>query len=350
MTLPNEAATPATYTFTDYSVTRPALTRLWFTRLFPFVPRWLAANLVTLLSCGSLLAVLALALEPGGWSETAVALVFFAALQVYVAGDHLDGMQAVASGTASPLGDFIDHYCDLWAGGILVFGFWSLLGTARPWVLYAMTVLLVVAFATTYTEREAERRLHFTRWGSLEANLILAAFLLSWAVPPARAWWRSASPAGVPWYAFGIGVVAAMALGAIVVIVRRMRRVPAPLLVATAALVALAVLATLATRAGALRPVEGWLLIGAFGGRHVALVMHGYLAPGRRSWPDPVATTVIVALAVWEWRAALPPDRMRTGAAILGAYLVARLVITTGTIVAGQRKYWVWRNGHARNA
>lgn len=345
MTLPDESAPSAAYQFTDSSVTRPLLTRVWFTRLFPFVPRWLAANLVSLLACGSLLTVLVLSLAPGGWSETAIALVFFAALQVYVAGDHLDGMQAVASGTASPLGDFVDHYCDLWAGCILVFGFWSLLGTAPPVALYAMTVVLIVAFATTYAEREADGRLHFTAWGALEANMILALFLLSWAVPPVRAWWRSASPAGVPWYAFAAAVVVAMALGAVVVIGRRMRRLPAPLVLAVAGLIALG---ALVTRRHELRPAEGWILLGLLGGRYVARVMHGYLVPARRSWPDPVATVTVIALAIWDFAGALPSAVVRPGAAVLGAYLALTLLITLAGIVAKQRRYWVWLNRPAR--
>ena len=341
MTLPDENAPPSAYQFTDSSVTRPLLTRVWFTRLFPFVPRWLAANLVSLLACGSLLTVLALSLAPGGWSETAIALVFFAALQIYVAGDHLDGMQAVTTGTASPLGDFVDHYCDLWAGCILVFGFWSLLGTAPPVALYAMTVVLIVAFATTYAEREADGRLHFTAWGALEANMILALFLLSWAVPAVRGWWRSPSPAGVPWYAFAGGLVVAMALGAVVIIGRRMRRLPAPLVLAVTGLIALA---TLVTRRQELRPVEGWLLLGLFGGRYVARVMHGYLVPARRSWPDPVATVVVIALAIWDFASGLPADAVRSGALIFGAYLAITLLITLAGIFTKQRRYWVWTN------
>lgn len=341
MPLPDKDAPSGAYQFTDSSVTRPLLTRVWFTRLFPFVPRWLAANLVSLLACGSLLTVLALSLAPAGWSETAIALVFFAALQIYVAGDHLDGMQAVASGTASPLGDFVDHYCDLWAGCILVFGFWSILGTAPPAALYAMTVVLIAAFATTYAEREADGRLHFTAWGALEANMILALFLLSWAVPAVRGWWRSASPLGVPWYDFGAGLVVAMALGAIVIIGRRMRRIPAPLVLAVAGLIALA---TLVTRRQELRPVEGWLLLGLLGGRYVARVMHGYLVPARRSWPDPIVTAVVIGLAIWDFAGGLPSAAVRPGAAVLAAYLTITLLITLGGIFAKQRRYWVWVN------
>ncbi len=338
---PDEAAQPIKYQFTDNSVTRPALTRLWFTPLFPLVPRWLTANFVSLLATGSLLVVLALSLAPNALSPTWTALVFFAAVQVYLAGDHLDGMQAIATGTASPLGDFVDHYCDLWAGCILVFGFWALMGTAMRGALYAMTVLMIVCFATTYAEREAERKLHFTRLGALEADLILSAFLLTWAIPSVREWWQSTSPAGVPWYAFAIGVVAAIGVGTIVVIVRRMGRVSMPLLLEVGALGALAVMLT---RRVELPAIEGWLLLVLFGGRYVASVMHGYLMPGRRSWPDPVACVAILVLAAWELTTGIPAPAAREGAMIFGAYLAITLTITLFTIVGGLRRYWVWMN------
>ncbi len=331
------------YQFTDFSVTRPALTRIWFARLFPLLPRWMAANVVTLLSCGSLLTVLALSLFPDffGFGPTATSLIFFAALQFYLAGDHLDGMQAVATKTTSPLGDFLDHYCDFWAGGILVFGLWSLVGTAGPALLYLLTAILVLDFGSTYAEREAERKLHFTRFGALEANLILAAFLISWAVPAVRNFWRADSPLGVPWYLFAVGTVIAIGIGTILVIVKRMRRVTMPLGVAIMATVALTVFVT---RRHGMPPVEGWLLIAMFGGRYVAQVMHGYLVPGRRSWPDPVATLAIVALLVWDLSAGIPEAVVRPAVLTLDVYLAGALLITVTRIFASLRRYWVWVN------
>jgi phosphatidylglycerophosphate synthase len=329
------------YSFTDNSATRPALTRWWFSRLFPLVPRWLAANVLTLLSSGSLLTVLGLSIIPNGLSESAVALVFFIALQIYVAGDHLDGMQAVATKTTSPLGDFIDHYCDLWAGCILVLGFWSLLGSASPALLYAMTSLLTFAFAATYAEREKDQRLHFTRWGALEANVIVAAFFFSWIIPAARAWWRSASPIGMPWYSLVVGTGVAMALGTIVVILRRMKDAPLPLVVA---IVSQAALALFLSGAGSVTPIQGWLLLALFGGRYVAAVMHGYLAPGQQSWPDPLACIAAIVLFAGGKLGLLSSESAAVGAGMLAAYCGVTLATTLVRIFGGLRRYWVWVN------
>lgn len=329
------------YRFTDSSLVRPAITRFWFARLFPLIPAWLAANILTLLSTGSLLAVLVLSLEPERWSPSLLAIVFLVAMQVYVAGDHLDGMQAVATGTTSPLGDFLDHYCDLWAGGILVFGFWTLLGTAGREALFFMHACLILGFAVTYAERETHRTLHFTRYGTLEAIVVLTVFFLSWAIPGARTWWQSPMVAGWPWYTVVGATGAAMALSAVVIIVRRMGTIPLPVAAFTVGLAALAYL--FAVRAD-IRPVDGWLVMALYGAVYVARVMHGHLVPGTRSWPDRVATSAIVTLTIWAVAIEPALATLRAVVLALGAYLLFSAAYALVRIIGSLRRYWVWVN------
>ncbi|MBI3568150.1 MAG: CDP-alcohol phosphatidyltransferase family protein [Gemmatimonadetes bacterium] len=336
-----EPAGDTSYKFTDRSLARPALTRIWFERLFPLLPRWMAANVVTLLSTGALLAVLLLSLEPARWPLSLLALVYFGAMQVYVAGDHLDGMQAKASGTTSPLGDFLDHYCDLWAGCILVFGFWTLLVTSSRGTLFFMEALLILGFGVTYAEREERRALHFTRYGTLEAIVVLTFVSASWVFAGARAWWHAELAWGVPRYALIVLTGAVMAAGAIVVILRRMRGVPAPVALFGAAL---AVLWMLLARRADVGPVAGWFLMAAYGAVYVARVMHGHLVPGSRSWPDRAATVALFALAIWLWTAEPAAGDARTAILLLGAYLAVSATLALLRVVAGLRRYWVWVN------
>lgn len=344
---PTDSSTPTSYCFTDRSLVRPALMRWWFSRLFPLLPRWLAANFVTLLSTGALLVVLAMSLTPARWNPALVAVVFFVTMQLYVAGDHLDGMQAVASGTASPLGDFLDHYCDLWAGCILVFGFWALLGTAGRGALLGMEALLILGFAVTYAEREERKALHFTRYGTLEAMVILSGFFLSWTVPSIRAWWQSEASPGIPWY-YGIVVTgAAMAIGAIAVIVRRMRTLPLPIVVFTLALAAMTGALARATSVSAL---TAWFLVAAYGASYVARVMHGYLVPGRRSWPDIVGTFLAIGFAAWCGVGARSTDRVSSAAFGLSVYFGVSALLSLGRIVASLSRYWVWINASRETA
>ncbi len=258
-------------------------------------------------------------------------------MQVYVAGDHLDGMQAVATGTTSPLGDFLDHYCDLWAGGILVFGFWTLLGTAGREALFFMHACLILGFAVTYAERETHRALHFTRYGTLEAIVVLTVFFLSWAIPGARVWWQSPMVAGLPWYTLIGATGAIMALSAVVIIVRRMGTVPMPVAVFTAGLVALAYL--VATRTD-IRPIEGWLVMALYGAVYVARVMHGHLVKGTRSWPDRLATIAIVTLTIWSMTIDPAFESIRTAVRVLGAYLLVSAAYALVRIIGSLRRYW----------
>jgi ethanolaminephosphotransferase len=330
---------PGAYDFTDSSVMRPWITRVWFARLLPRVPGWVAANLITLASTGILAVVLAGAVFADQLGPVRLALLQLVAIQVYVAGDHLDGMQAKATGTSSPLGDFLDHHCDLWAGLILVFGFWRLIGPMPAWTLVCYVLLMTGGFAITYVERVERRRLHFTSWGTLEGIVIVTAFYLSWLAPAVRAWWRGPLAGTVPRTAIMYGVGALMASGVITVIARRMGRVPAPLAVAAAQWVALAVWCL---RANGLPPLAQWALLSLAGAEYVARVMHAVSADVARPWPDAVSLALVAALWI------LPPS---LGAAVpalaLGAWLAARYLATLVRILRAWRQYWTWRNAVA---
>lgn len=96
----SQGAGPQDYDFTDTSLVRPLATRVYFTRMFRLVPRWLAANLITLLGFGAtgamfVLAVASQRVEPtvnvlmvaglvvvGGTTR----LAFFEAFSLHLAG------------------------------------------------------------------------------------------------------------------------------------------------------------------------------------------------------------------------------------------------------------------------
>lgn len=323
------------YEFTDASVARPLLTRLWFARLFPLLPRWLAANVLTLLSTGSLLAVLVGALLVDRIGATWFALLQLLCIQLYVAGDHLDGMQAKATGTTSPLGDFLDHHCDYWAGCILVFAWCAMLGAADTLLAPLMTLLMVTGFTTTYAERALHRRLHFTSWGTLEAIVISTLFYGTWAVPGVRAWWSVPLwPEGWPRHAVVTVVGCIMAAGVSVTIVRRLQGLPWRVGLQLAALVALALWAQRA----AVHPVWGWLLVAAVGAEMVARLMHAHSSTAGQ--PGPTWSALAGASVLW----VLPVPTSLLAAKLLGVWIGLRYVLTLRRIVLGWQHHWVWFN------
>jgi phosphatidylglycerophosphate synthase len=329
------SAPDARYEFTDASLARPWLTRLWFARLFPLLPHWLAANVLTLLSTGSLLAVLVGALAIDELGATWFALLQLVCIQLYVAGDHLDGMQAKATGTTSPLGDFLDHHCDYWAGCILVFGWGAMLRTLDTALTPFMTLLMIAGFTITYAQRALQRRLHFTRWGTLEAIVIATAFYGSWAVPTLRAWWTAPLWEGAwPRHSVVTVIGCVMAASVSVTIMRALRGIPWRVALQLATLVTLAAWAQVA----ALPPFWGWLLITGAGAEMVARLMHAHTTNGGE--PDPTWSAVAGAVLLW-----ILPESASHGVAIaLGVWLAARYTLTLRRIVLGWRQHWVWVN------
>ena len=322
------------YEFTDASLARPWLTRVWFARLFPLLPRWLAANVVTLLSTGLLLAVLLGSLVVDRLGATAFALLQLVCIQLYVAGDHLDGMQAKATGTASPLGDFLDHHCDYWAGCILVFGWGAMIGALTTPLPALMTWLMVTGFTITYAERALHRRLHFTSWGTLEAIVLATLFYGSWAIPVVRAWW--AVPlweGGWPRHAVVTAIGCVMAIGVCTTIIRRVRGLPWRVAMQLAALAALAAWGA----GGTVAPVWGWLLVALCGAEMVARLMHAHTTGGR---PAPTWAAVAMAVALW----ALPPQQAMMVAWGGGGVVLVTYAAALWRIISGWRRHWVWSN------
>ena len=327
------------YRFTDHSVLRPWVTRVWFARLFPLLPRWLAANIVTLMSTGALASVLVASVFADRIGATAFALVQLIAMQLYVAGDHLDGMQAVASGTTSPLGDFLDHHCDLWAGCVLCYGFWRLIGSTPEWLLPVLIVFMIVGFAITYVERAERKALHFTAWGTLEAIGIVTLFYLSWCFAAVRNWWMQPLVGNLPRTMLVAGLGVLMASGIIVVIARRLLRVPFPLLMFVATVVAMA---TACFGHMTMHPLWAWMMVVLTGADYVARVMHAHTTLKPRPWPDLVAP--LGALALWLAPTAADDGMAGVFIVVVTTWLLLRYVATLTRILFGWRQHWVWTN------
>lgn len=328
------------------------MTRVWFARLFPLLPSWLAANIVTLMSTGALVSVLAASYFAESIGPTVFAVVQLLAMQLYVAGDHLDGMQAVASGTTSPLGDFLDHHCDLWAGCVLCYGFWRLIGSTPLWLLPVLIVFMIVGFAITYVERAERKALHFTAWGTLEAIAIVTAFYVSWCFASVRTWWMQPFLVNPPnaLRTSELGVVAdlprtmliaglgiCMAFGIIVVIAKRLSRAPVPLLLFVTTIVAMA--AVCFARVD-VPPLLAWFAVVLAGADYVARVMYAHTTLQPRPWPDFVTPVGVLIL----WIARSFEGGTIKVLIVLTVWLVLRYALTLARILWGWRHYWVWIN------
>ncbi len=130
------------YRVRDYSILTPAFKQFILFPLAARFPRWIPANIITIISNLCIYATLGVSalLEPFPLLRfiTLALLVF-----IYLTGDHLDGLQAKRTGTSSPLGEFVDHYMDAYNNIIYLLVDFSVFISATP-ILFPLSCLSVI--------------------------------------------------------------------------------------------------------------------------------------------------------------------------------------------------------------
>ena len=155
------------------------------------IPRWLPANMITLGSSACMWLVFGLSLNVSAFSTTTVVLATLVLTQAYLAYDHLDGMQAKATGTSSALGEYLDHSLDTYHGAILTLSAFALIGTFPTWLLLVVLWSGFMAFAATMVEEKERGAIFFGWFGTIEAIFLFVLFYLSCLIPGVRAWWSA---------------------------------------------------------------------------------------------------------------------------------------------------------------
>jgi hypothetical protein len=201
--------------------------------------------------------------------------------------------------------------------------------------------LYLLAFIVTYQERAERRHLHFARFGALEGILVVSAFLLTSAFPWGRAFWLRPLVAGLPGYWLIVFVAYAVLGGTVVVILRRIGRVPGTFAAQAGASAVLAVGTTLGVREGALDAWLAWALVSAHGAGYLATVMQPHLFGGRPRVDVPAAAMAVLLLAA---AMTAPVAWVQGGALALLAWLVLRAVRGVAVVLRTYRDGWVWRN------
>lgn len=171
------------YQVKDYSIITPPFKEYIVKPLIRFMPWWIPANIITILS--NLCMYLALGIAV--YSQLDPAINFFLAallIFMYAVGDHLDGMQAKRTQTSSALGEFFDHYLDAFNTGVLLMIILALYHIDNPWLIAFFLTVNYLAHASVFYEQHKTGWLIFERIGSLEAVLLTSALLLLSCIKP----------------------------------------------------------------------------------------------------------------------------------------------------------------------
>ncbi|GMV04557.1 MAG: hypothetical protein AMXMBFR53_08370 [Gemmatimonadota bacterium] len=338
------APEPPGYVFEDRSVVRPAATRTVFEPLFRLVPAWLTANAITLLGLAATGGMLLLVLFGNRLPDGVTALLCLTALVGYAVADHLDGMQALASGTASPLGEFLDHFSDAVSGAFLAFAGLSLMPGVPSAAAYAAIVTYLLAFLATYEERALCSRLHFARIGALEGLLILGTFFLTSGFEAGRAFWQRPLVQGLPGYWIILAIAYAAFGGTVAVILGRMRRVPWELVLHAVASAAFAAAGVRAGVPGGIGALTGWAILTLHGMAYLARAMQPHLFDGRTR-ADRGSVVMAAALLA---TAIVAPGHAALLSVPAMAWVGWRAASATARVLGAYRDHWIWVNPDGR--
>lgn len=331
---------PYQYNCIDKSIVLPFYKKYYVSFFFRFVPAWLTANFITIISTGFVGGMLFVSLVYNDHGSPFHALIFAFCLHNYLLGDHLDGMQAKESGTSSPLGEFMDHYLDVYNGAIVLLTLSVFLGPLPKTAFLVLMVLNCIAFAATMVEELENRMLIFGFLGTLEGVLILITFYLSWLIPSIREMWNHELLPGYPAYWIVIIGLGVGYLYTTIDILFRLRRIPKPFAVFCCACAMLACLLVL-------HPVSqfwAWLLLILFSGDYIARVMQGYLLSGPHPYPDILSSILLFLVLLGNVMNWVDTGVIQIFYLFLSAWFTGKVICSFGITFYKLRENWFWLN------
>jgi len=328
------------YNCIDKSIILPYFKKYYVALFFKLVPKWLTANFITLISTSFMLLILFMSIKFPDLSTELFAALFAFCIHAYVVGDHLDGMQAKETNTGSALGEFFDHYLDVYNGAIVFFVLTILFRPLPDELFYLFMFFSCIAFAATNMEELERNELIFGYLGTLEGLIVLFFFLISWVVPEIRGWWQQEMLFGYPNYyimifGLGLGYVAT-----VVDIFLRLKYSPIQFNVFVICSTILAyILFTMH-----LDHMIGWLILMLYCGEYIAKVMRSYLLSQKHQYPDRIITVLICLICINHFIQIIPELNVRWILISAIVYLSLKVVWLFGLTIFNLRSHWYWVN------
>lgn len=329
-----------TYNCVDKSILLPHFKKYYVSVFFKFVPKRLTANFLTLISTGFIFYLLYAFTRSDVERTASYALLLAFCLHNYVIGDHLDGMQASVTNTSSPLGEYLDHYLDVYNGAIV---FYVLTVFFRPLpypLFYGLLMFNALSFAITMVEELERKELVFGIFGPLEGLIFLVFFFLTWTIEPVREFWSQSLYQEYERYWL---VIIILGFGYVVTIFEaawRIKYIPRQLLVFTITTVFM----VYSFYQSGCANLVSWLGVTLFSGEYISKVMESHLIGKKHKYPDILVcvSTFIIGIATF---LDLFPDHVVHGIAVgMLFYLGIKVLILFGLVVFQLRKHWNWMN------
>ena len=164
------------YNCKDHSLMLPYLNKYIFRIIHKIVPYQLPANLLTIFSIiiMNLVFIYYIFFETSNKYSTLFATF---CIITYAILDHLDGLQAKITKTSSALGEFLDHYSDVFNSAIIIYLLFTTLKINLDFYFFLILWFNFLAFAIVYVEQRETNQLIFEKFGSLEGVIIVIVIM-----------------------------------------------------------------------------------------------------------------------------------------------------------------------------
>lgn len=328
------------YNCKDKSIILPYFKMYYVFLYFKIVPKWLTANFITIFSTGFLFFLFFISIKIPDLPTEFFAALFAFCVHAYVVGDHLDGMQAKETKTGSALGEFFDHYLDVFNGAIVFFVLTIFLKPVPAELFYLFMLLNCIAFAATAMEELETKELIFGYIGTLEGLILLILFLISWLIPDIRGWWQYEIILGYPNYYLMILGMGFGYIGTILDIFWRLKYSPVQFNVFVICSTVLAYV-LLTTRIDYLL---GWLVLLFYCSEYIAKVMRSYLLSQKHQYPDRIITILICMIGINHFVQMFPELNIQWVLMSVIAYLFIKVCWLFGLTLYNLRTHWYWIN------
>lgn len=165
------------YQAIDRSLLTPYFKKWVVSPVASCLPPGISPNTITIASFICALGAFFYALVEGRESLASYGLVPLL-IFLYLLGDHLDGMQAKRTGSSSALGEFCDHYLDVFVTGLMGAILCVMLPVKHPLLPLGYFFTVYMLHAATIFEQVRTGWLRFPPFGSVEGLFLSIALIL----------------------------------------------------------------------------------------------------------------------------------------------------------------------------
>ncbi len=328
------------YNCTDKSIVLPYFKKYYVSFFFRFVPHVVTANTITLISTGFIVLMLFVSIRFDTINTGLLPLLLAFCLHNYVVGDHLDGMQAKNTNTSSPLGEYMDHYLDVFNGAIVVYVLTVFFSPIPDSVFYCILVLNSLSFAITMVEELETKQLIFGLVGTLEGLIILILFFLTWQLGPIRQFWEAELYGGYARYWVVIVIFALGYVGTLIDVIRRIGYIPKQF----TAFVVVNILLAFALFRLEIGHLLGWIIISLYSGEYISKVMESYLIGKKHKYPDLLVAFAAIFFIFLEIFGRSYDEYLPVVISGLTLYLGIKVVCLFSWVVYQLKEHWLWYN------